>query len=382
MSFKNIKTIGARRKFLEKETGINFEHISVFPGGLKTASEKNCENMIGAVQIPLGVAGPVRINGSYAGGEFYLPLATHEAALAASVNRGCKAVTLSGGVNVIAENVGITRGPVFQTKNLKDSHEFQNWLEKNFARLAEIAQSTSSHLTLIKQKISIIGKNVFVRFSFDTSDAMGMNMVTYATDKIAAFIRQEIKVECLSLAGNFDLDKKPSFLNFVEGRGKKVWAEAILSSQTVREVLKTTPEKIHKLALTKCYLGSIMSGSLGFNAHFANIIAAIFLATGQDAAHIVEGSLGITATDTSDGNLYITLYLPDLPIGTIGGGTGLPAQSEALKLLGVFGGRDGKNSMKLAEIIGGAVLAGELSLLASLAEGSLAQAHRKLSGHI
>lgn len=125
-----------------------------------------------------------------------------------------------------------------------------------------------------------------------------------------------------------------------------------------------------------------MSGSLGFNAHFANIIAAIFLATGQDGAHIVEGSLGITATDMSDGNLYITLYLPDLPIGTIGGGTGLPAQSEALKLLGVFGGRDGKNSMKLAEIIGGAVLAGELSLLASLAEGSLAQAHHKLSGHI
>lgn len=382
MSFKNIKTIGERRKFLEKETGINFEHISVFPGSLKIASEKNCENMIGAVQIPLGVAGPVRINGSYAGGEFYLPLATHEAALVASVNRGCKAVTLSGGVHVIVENVGITRGPVFQTKNLKDSHEFQKWLEKNFPRLAEIAQSTSSHLSLIKQKISIIGKNVFVRFSFDTSDAMGMNMVTYAADKIASYIRQEIKVECLSLAGNFDLDKKPSFLNIIEGRGKKVWAEAILSSQTVREVLKTTPEKIHKLALTKCYLGSIMSGSLGFNAHFANIIAAIFLATGQDAAHIVEGSLGITATDTSDGNLYITLYLPDLPIGTIGGGTGLPAQSEALKLLGVFGGRDGKNSMKLAEIIGGAVLAGELSLLASLAEGSLAQAHRKLSGRI
>ena len=382
MSLKNIKTIKERRKFLEKETGINFKHISVFPDDLKATAEKNCENMIGAVQIPLGVAGPIRINGNYAKGEFYLPLATHEAALVASVNRGAKAVILSGGVNAVVENVGITRGPVFQTKNLKASHDFKNWLEKNFLRLAEITQSTSSHLTLIKQKISIIGKNVFVRFSFDATDAMGMNMVTYAADKIAAYIRQKIKIECLSLAGNFDLDKKPSFLNFIEGRGKKVWAEATLSSQTVREVLKTTPEKIHQLAVTKCYLGSIMSGSLGFNAHFANIIAAIFLATGQDAAHIVEGSLGITTTDVSDGSLYMSIYLPDLPVGTIGGGTGLPAQSEALRLLGVFGGKDGANSMKLAEIIGGAVLAGELSLLASLAEGSLARVHRKLSGHI
>ena len=382
MSLKIFKTIKKRREFLEKETDVNFENVSVFPDKLKTASERNCENMIGAVQIPLGIAGPIKICGNYAKGEFYLPLATHEAALTASVNRGCKAVTLSGGVNVIAENVGITRGPVFQTKSLQGSHEFKNWLEKNFPRLAEIAQSTSSHLILLKQKISIIGKNVFVRFSFDTSDAMGMNMATYATDKIAAYIRQETKIECLSLAGNFDLDKKPSYLNFIEGRGKKVWAEAVISPQIVRDVLKTTPERIHQLAVTKCYLGSIMSGSLGFNAHFANIIAAIFLATGQDGAHIVEGSLGITTTDVSDGSLYMSIYLPDLPVGTIGGGTGLPAQSEALKLLGVLAGMDGKNSMKLAEIIGAAVLAGELSLLASLAEGSLARVHRKLSGHI
>ena len=269
----------------------------------------------------------------------------------ASVNRGCKAVTFSGGVNAVVENVGITRGPVFQTKSLQGSHEFKNWLEKNFPRLAEIAQSTSSHLILLKQKISIIGKNVFVRFSFDTSDAMGMNMATYATDKIAAYIRQETKIECLSLAGNFDLDKKPSYLNFIEGRGKKVWAEAVISPQIVRDVLKTTPERIHQLAVTKCYLGSIMSGSLGFNAHFANIIAAIFLATGQDGAHIVEGSLGITTTDVSDGSLYMSIYLPDLPVGTIGGGTGLPAQSEALKLLGVLAGMDGKNSMKIKKFL-------------------------------
>ncbi|MBI3955225.1 hydroxymethylglutaryl-CoA reductase (NADPH) [Candidatus Gottesmanbacteria bacterium] len=377
-----MKTIKERREFLEKELDINFENVSVFPESLNIASEKNCENMIGAVQIPLGIAGPIKISGNYAKGELYLPLATHEAALVASVNRGCKAVTLSGGVNTVVKNVGITRGPVFQTKSLQGSHEFKNWLEKNFSRLTEIAQSTSSHLILLKQKIIIIGKNVFVRFSFDTSDAMGMNMATYATDKITAYIRQEIKIECLSLAGNFDLDKKPSYLNFIEGRGKKVWAEAVIDNQTVRDVLKTTPEKIHKLAVTKCYLGSIVSGSLGFNAHFANIVAAIFLATGQDAAHIVEGSLGITTTDVSDGSLYMSIYLPDLPVGTIGGGTGLPAQTEVLKLLGVFGGNEGKNSMKLAEIIGSAVLAGELSLLASLAEGSLARVHRKLSGHI
>jgi hydroxymethylglutaryl-CoA reductase (NADPH) len=202
---------------------------------------------------------------------------------------------------------------------------------------------------------------------------MGMNMVTIATQALCEFIEQETGFTCVTVAGNFDIDKKPAWLNFIEGRGIKVWAEAILSPEIIKDVLKTTPQKIFDVWYGKCVLGSIMSGSMGFNAHFANIIAAIFIATGQDPAHIVEGSIGVTTTKVlPDGNLYVSVYLPDLMIGTIGGGTKLKTQKEALAIIGA------KNVLEFGEVIGAAVLAGEISLLASLAERTLAGAHKKL----
>jgi hydroxymethylglutaryl-CoA reductase (NADPH) len=219
-----------------------------------------------------------------------------------------------------------------------------------------------------------VGKYRYVRFVFDTRDTMGMNMVTIATQKLVEFIETKTFCRCISLAGNYDVDKKPSWLNVIEGRGTKAWAEVTLTKKVLTTILKTTAQKAYDVWLGKCMMGSAMSGSMAFNAQFANVVAALFLATGQDLGHVGEGSLGMTTTEIINGkDLYVSVYLPDLMVGKVGGGTGLATQHEALKLLGV------ENSQKFAEIVAGAVLAGEISLLASLSEGTLAKAHKILA---
>ncbi|TSC88090.1 MAG: hydroxymethylglutaryl-CoA reductase (NADPH) [Microgenomates group bacterium Gr01-1014_7] len=374
ISLRDYKSAQQRRNFLEKQLNINLDNIGKFSFTEDQVSGRNIENLIGATQIPIGIAGPLTLYPKpYTLNPIYIPLATTEGALVASVSRGCSAITQSGGAHVEVENVGITRGPVFKTRGINHGFEIKKWIEKHFNLIAQTAQKTSSHLKLLKIDPAIVGRNIFLRFSFDTTDAMGMNMATIATQEIAKLIEQKTKAQCISLAGNFDIDKKPAWLNFISGRGKKVWAEVVLPEKIVRETLRTTPEKITELVKTKNYLGSILAGSMGFNAHFANIIAAIFIATGQDPAHVVEGSLGVTTAEVVEkGDLYFSIYLPSLIVGTVGGGTHLPTQQEALKIMCV------RNVLEYATISAAAVLAGELSLLASLAEGTLARAHQKL----
>lgn len=378
MKLRDFTSIQSRKNFIEKLLKINLQSVDKYPSDLSIAQHKNCENMIGAVQLPLGLAGPLKVKGEEAHGNYYLPLATTEGALVASVNRGCKAIKLSGGAVVLAENSGITRGSVFVTNNLKSGFELKFWLKKNFNLLKHKTSETSKHLKLLDVVTKIVGNSVFVRFSYDTRDAMGMNMATLATTAICKIINRETNAKLISVAGNFDIDKKPAWLNFILGRGRQVWAQVLLNRKTIKEVLKTTPERIHEVCYRKCLVGSVLSGSLGFNAQYANVIAAIFIACGQDPAHIVEGSLGITSTELIARDLSVSVYLPDLPVGTVGGGTGLPSQKEALSIFGISGGNEGKNAHKLAEIVGAAVLAGEISLLASLAEGTLALSHQRL----
>jgi hydroxymethylglutaryl-CoA reductase (NADPH) len=333
----------------------------------------HCENLIGAVSIPLGVAGPFKISGQYAKKNYNIPLATTEGALIASIQRGSKATFLSKGIRTIVESVGITRGPVFQTNSIVESMQLKQWLDNNIDLLKKVAKQTSSHLVLKKLGTRVAGLFVYVRFYFDTQDAMGMNMATIATQKVVETIEEKTKIPCLSLAGNFDIDKKPGWLNFISGRGKRVWAEAIIPKKIIKEVLKTSAQQIYNVWLGKCMIGSAMAGSLGFNCHFANIVAAFFAATGQDLAHVVEGSMGITTTNiVNKEDLYISIFMPSVLVGIVGGGTKLRTQTEALSIIGA------KTSLELAEVLGAAVLAGELSLLASLAEGSLAQAHQRL----
>lgn len=376
MNLRDYSSAAERRKALEKKLQTKLSHIGSFSLDEKIASTKNCENMIGAAQIPLGVAGPLQVKSSKLKVQsYFLPLATTEGALVASINRGCKVITLSGGITVFAHKAGTTRGPVFYTGSLEKSKMFYQWIKNNETLLKKTAESTSSYITFKSAKTRTLANYAYVRFSFDTSDAMGMNMVTIATQKLVEIIEKKTGISCLAVAGNYDIDKKPAWINFINNRGIKVWADIIIKKEIVKTVLKTTPEKFFDVWLSKNILGSAMSGSLGFNAHFANIIAALFLATGQDPAHVVEGSMGMTtAKALQNGDLYFSIYLPSLMIGTVGGGTTLATQKEALEMLGVAG--SGKVET-FAEIIAGAVLAGELSLLASLSEGSLASAHEK-----
>lgn len=359
-----------RRENLEKEINIKLPNISSFSEDPEAIVNHNCENMIGCTEIPIGVAGPILVNGK----KHYLPLAGTEGALVASVSRGCKISREINGINAIVENVGITRGPVFKTKGITESFEFVKWLSENINKIKLTAESTSRHLKLLNIENQIVGKNVFLRFIFDSGDAMGMNMATIATSNVASLIEKEYKkAKLIALSGNFCIDKKASWLNFVKGRGKKVWADAIISKEIIKKILHTAPANIAEVCYRKNLIGSAVSGSLGFNAHFANVVAALYLATGQDAAHIVEGSLGITTAELEEnGDLYFSVFLPDIVCGVVGGGTGLKTQKEALEIMNV------KTGNEFAEVLGAAVLAGELSLLGSLAEGSLAKAHNKL----
>lgn len=374
MDMRKYSSISQRRKIFEEEIGVRLPHIGSFSLDEKTASAKNCENMIGATQIPLGVAGPLKISGDQSGGDYYIPLTTTEGALVASVNRGCKVISLANGAQVAVHKVGVTRGPVFYTGSIKKSAELYKWIKNNQKKITVSAEKTSNHLKFKKVEVRTQGSYAFMRFYFDSEEAMGMNMATIATEKVAELIEKELGVKCVAVAGNFDIDKKPAWINFINNRGFKVWAEVIVPKQIVKDELKTTPDEIFEVWLAKCMLGSAMSGSLGFNAHFANIVAAFFAATGQDIAHTVEGSMGITTAKVlKNGDLYFSVYLPAIMLGTVGGGTNLDTQKEALSIT------KAKTSAELAEILGGAVLAGELSLIASLSQGSLGVAHQKLA---
>ncbi|HSW96804.1 MAG TPA: hydroxymethylglutaryl-CoA reductase [Candidatus Saccharimonadales bacterium] len=378
MDLRTYPTIREKRTAVEKNLQVNLPNIGTFSLDEQHASTKNCENMIGAIQVPVGIAGPLTIKRATAAENFFLPLATTEGALVASINRGCKAITASGGVTVLSKKIGITRAPIFVVKNISEGQKFITWVQENFTAIKTLVEATSSHLTLLEIKPWSMGKNVFLRFQFDTEDAMGMNMATIATDTVVTFIEEQTTARCIALSGNMCVDKKPNFLNFVEGRGTSISADVVLSAEIVASILKTTVPAICEVAQRKLAYGSMLSGSIGANAQIANVLAALFLATGQDLGHIAECAMGITTVEQQDDDLYISVYVPDLVVGTVGGGTNLDTQKEALAILGIIGGNEGKNAQKLAEIMGGAVLAGELSLLASLAEHSLAKAHKTL----
>lgn len=374
--------VEVRRKILEKLTKTSLTSISKPVFDVGEASTKNCENMIGKIETPLGIAGPLKVNGDYAQGVFYIPLATTEGALVASVNRGCKAISVSGGADVFIEQFGITRAPLFVTSGLKESRKFVAWVKSHFKEIAQKAAQSSTHLKLISITPLIAGRNVFLRCVFDSQDAMGMNMVTIACDYIAKeLIEKATGVKCLSLSGNACIDKKPSWINKIEGRGYSLHAEATVPKNVVEKILKADPDKIVEIYQRKVMTGSSVSGAIGFNAHHANVVAAVYLATGQDIAHVVEGSLGTTFVEKlENGNLYFSVSVPSLVLGTVGGGTGLATQYEALKVLGVEGGGNppGANAKKFAEIVAAAILAGEISLLSALASSDLAKSHRKL----
>lgn len=367
--------VSLRRTYIEEESGTSLTGIGSYTISEEQAVRRNIENMIGCVQVPLGVAGPLAVKGEYAEGKFWIPLATTEGALVASVNRGCSAITKAGGaeVRVIADKM--TRAPVFAADSVVHAVDAARWAEENIALLKEAAESTTSHGKLVGLTTYTAGTNLYVRFEFETQDAMGMNMATLASEAAAKVLAEKTGVRLIAVSGNMCCDKKPSAINIIEGRGKTVTAGVFLSDELVRTVFKTEASLLAEANTRKNLVGSIRAASFGANAHAANVIAALFIACGQDAAHVVEGSTCITTADAVEGGVYVSVTLPSLPVGTVGGGTSLPTQSECLSLLGCKG--DGK-ARKFAEIAASAVLAGELSLLGALAAQHLGKAHKEL----
>jgi hydroxymethylglutaryl-CoA reductase (NADPH) len=375
-----LDAIRVRRGFIEKETGTSLENLGIFSIDIERVVKRNCENMIGTVQVPVGVAGPLLVQGQYAQGNYYLPLATTEGALVASVNRGCSAITKAGGAQVRILHDGMTRAPVFAAESVVHAKQVADWVEEHYDELRTAAESTTSHGKLIDIVTFIAGTSVFVRLEFDTKDAMGMNMVTIASAKVAELVAQGTGARLVALSGNMCTDKKPAAINGIMGRGRSVVAGVALSHEFIQEILKTDAGSLFEVNCRKNLVGSARAGSMGFNAHAANVVAAMFIACGQDAAHAVHGSTCMTTVDLMESGAYVAVTLPSLPVGTVGGGTGVETQQECLGMLGVAGSGNpaGTNARKLAEIIGAGVLAGELSLLGALAAQHLARAHQQL----
>ncbi|KAF2138277.1 uncharacterized protein K452DRAFT_361352 [Aplosporella prunicola CBS 121167] len=339
-----------------------------------------CENVIGYLPLPVGVAGPLMIDGQ----NYFIPMATTEGVLVASASRGCKAINAGGGVVSALIGDGMTRGPCVGFETLTRAAAAKVWLDSEEGQrvMKNAFNSTSRFARLQTMKTAMAGTYLYIRFKTTTGDAMGMNMISKGVEHALSVMANEAGFEdmaIISVSGNYCTDKKPAAINWIDGRGKSIVAEAIIPGDVVKNVLKSNVDALVELNISKNLIGSAMAGSIGgFNAHAANIVTAIFLATGQDPAQNVESSNCIVVMKNLNGNLQISVSMPSIEVGTIGGGTILEPQGAMLDLLGVKGAHPtnpGDNARQLARIIASAVLAGELSLCSALAAGHLVKAH-------
>ena len=371
-----------RRLALEEATGVSLEHIARFSMDAERAATRHCENLIGAAQIPMGIVGPVRVRGEYIDDEVAVPLATTEGALLASVNRGCAAIRRAGGAVVHVEDVGMTRAPVFRTTGIEQTNAFLSWVAAHHEDIRRVTEGTSRFLRLIEVKPRAFGTTVFLRFRFQTGDAMGMNMVTIACDRAVN--------ELITPATGVPASRSPATSASTRRRRRSTSRKAAASASTPRSSCAASRSSARssrrrarwsRCNFRKNLLGSIAAGAMGWNAQMANVLAALFIATGQDLAHVVEGAMGITTIEPKgDDGVLFSVFLPDCPLGAIGGGTGLATQREALALLGVVpdDARPGRAALRLAEIVGAVVLAGEISLMSAFTSQDLARAHERL----
>ncbi|HEX9103714.1 MAG TPA: hydroxymethylglutaryl-CoA reductase, partial [Polyangia bacterium] len=340
----------------------------------------NIENLIGAVEVPVGLAGPLVFRGQHAKGKIYAPLATSEGALVASATRGATAISRSGGVTTRVTGQRMMRVPVFSMSNLEGAFIFANWIRDHFAELREQTRRVSQHAQLVSAEPVILGRMVHVYFLYQTGDAAGQNMTTTCTWQAAQWLMEQAKhlsgiaVEDFLIEANMSGDKKVTFQSFINGRGIRVIAECLIDRQTCVKTLKATPEQL-ELVNQRAAAGAVHIGMIGYNVNIANVIAAMFAATGQDLACVHESSLGQLYMTAQPDGLFASLVLPSLIVGTVGGGTHLPAQNALLEMMGCAG--PGK-VFRLAEIIAGYCLSLDLSTLSAVASGEFAAAHEKL----
>jgi hydroxymethylglutaryl-CoA reductase (NADPH) len=362
-----------RREWIEEQTGGNLSNI----GAYSIPSEQmrgNIENAIGAVQVPLGIAGPLAIRGTHASGIFYVPLATTEGALVRSYERGMVTLTRAGGAITRIYQDENRVSPVFFLSGVASAHDFAHQLTQDFPRIKEEAESTTKHGKLLRLECHTIGREVIVNFCYDTADAHGMNMIVKATDQACRWILNHTQARNFYLFSGLSSEKRGSGSLLSGGKGKKVVAGAALSSELVKQYLHTTPAHLVEL-WHHTVLGHLQGNAIGYNAHYANGLAALFIACGQDVANILNSAVGITNFELiNEDEVYVSVTLPSLTVGTVGGGTGLGTGHECLQMLGAAGNGSAR---KFAEIVAATLLAGEISMAAAIVSGEFTQAHDK-----
>jgi hydroxymethylglutaryl-CoA reductase (NADPH) len=373
--------MSARQAFLANEYGINTQLLNR-AAGIPAAEQLrgNIENLIGFAHVPIGVIGPLRINGLHAHGDFIVPLATTEGAMVASYHRGAYVVSQAGGATVLCLTESVSRAPGFVFDSMIEAARFMDWVVQHAGSFHDIVSQTTSHGKLIDVKLSSCGTLVYLIFEYETGDASGQNMVTVATDKVCRHILAHTPHQPVRwyVEANLSGDKKASMLSFLGARGKKVVASAKIASRLVERFLHTTPAEMVEYCRVSA-LGGVQSGTIGVHGHYANALAGLFIACGQDAACVAEASVGVTQmTVEPDGALAVSVTLPNLLVGTVGGGTHLPTAQACLAMLGCVGsGR----ARAFAEICAATVLAGEVSIIAAMAAGDFADAHARYRHH-
>jgi hydroxymethylglutaryl-CoA reductase (NADPH) len=362
----------ARRAFLRAQTGAGLEHVScysfdpaVLPG--------NVEHFMGAAQVPIGIAGPLLVDGEYAQGEFYVPLATTEGTLVASYNRGMKTLREADGVKTTILDDAMQRAPAFVFDSAREARAFGAWLAEHFAEVKQAAEGSTRTGRLRGIEQYFASRILFTRFDYTTGDAAGQNLAGKATAEACAWITSHYEgITDFYLESNFATDKKSSQVNILRTRGKRVVAEATIPAALIEEHMHTSGGKLLR-ARQVASLGGFMSGANNNGLQSANGIAALFIATGQDAANVAESSAALGFTELlPNGDYYASITLPSLIVATYGGGTGLATQRECLELLGCYGA--GK-VRKLTEIVAATVLCGELSLGWAILAGEWVTAH-------
>ncbi len=370
----SAKVIRHRQRFVEKFTGTSPKHLfkySIDPKKL----EGNIENFTGTAQVPIGFAGPIHVRGEHAQGEFLVPLATTEGTLVASYNRGIKVLNLSGGVEAIVADDCMQRAPVFVFSSARKARDFRTWVNEHMKEIAKAAEETSSIAKLLYIDTYLSNKFAYLRFNFATGDAAGQNMVGRATFAACSWILEQVDtVERFFLESNLATDKKGSQVNIMRTRGKRVTAEATIPREVLIQHMRVEPEALAYHS-TVANIGAFLSGANNNGCHSPNAITAMFIATGQDVANVAESSAGIVFTEvTPDRDLYISITIPSLIVASYGGGTGIGTQRECLEIMDCYG--KGKVK-KLAEIIAGVALAGEISLASAISSLDWVSSHEK-----
>lgn len=364
-----------RRAFVREQTTAELNHVGQFSFE-PTVLQGNIENFIGVAQIPIGLAGALLVNGEYAKGEFFVPLATTEGTLVASYNRGMKLLRESGGITTTVVDDAMQRAPVFVFKSAREAHKFSIWIIENFTEIKAKAEATTSVGKLRDIQQFPASRFLYLRFNFTTGDAAGQNMVGKATKAACDWIKSVYEgIERYQLEGSFATDKKTSFVNTLHTRGKKVIAEATIPAGKLKEIMHVSVEQIFEARLAS-QLGGYLAGVNNNGAHSANGITAMFIACGQDVANVAESSAAaVYAEITKSGDYYFSVTIPSLIVATYGGGTGLPTQRECLELLGCYGKDKVK---KFAEIVAATVLCGELSLGTAVIADEWVSSHEQL----